>query len=256
MPDYTVQTMYFGAFTKTLNVEAADVAEACQKAVAAANAGEGQWRAVGDDCLPTFVEAVAEGADADLAGRTETVPAAYDETSVMRSAYDTGREYVLMIQTRDPGLYNGPRLTCHDTLDNAMADLAKWVAEEVEAQDQRYLSPMTRAAWDRTYKPGIRKALADGDVAKAADRWFEYDAPADNRRWNIYHPDLGNDLGHKAPTLPAAEPAPHPALEEIARLLCPGGDADGAVDGADFIDQITRVLEKYGVDKTRYAATA
>lgn len=64
MKRYTVQCGYAGYFANTVVVEAETLESALEKAVETANADADGWRSL-DHCGPTFVRAVAEGADAD-----------------------------------------------------------------------------------------------------------------------------------------------------------------------------------------------
>ena len=64
MKRYTVQCGYAGYFANTVVVEAQTLEAALEKAVETANADGDGWRSL-DHCGPTFVQAAAEGADAD-----------------------------------------------------------------------------------------------------------------------------------------------------------------------------------------------
>jgi hypothetical protein len=46
------------------------------------------------------------------------------------------------------------------------------------------------------------------------------------------------------------------AVEEIVKLLSPGGDPDGEVNGGDFIDDVTAELERNGFVKSGEYAPA
>lgn len=77
---FTVQCGYATWYAITVIVEAQTVADACERAIEAANEQDG-WRSI-DDCGPTFIECLAEGDDIDLwAQETPTldVPNAYAE---------------------------------------------------------------------------------------------------------------------------------------------------------------------------------
>ena len=64
MKRYTVQCGYAGYFANTVVVEAQTLEAALEKAVETANAAGDGWRSL-DHCGPTFVQAAAEGANAD-----------------------------------------------------------------------------------------------------------------------------------------------------------------------------------------------
>ena len=64
MKHWTVQCCYAGRFANTVVVEAETLEAALEKAVETANADSDGWRSI-DHCGPTFVQAAAEGADAD-----------------------------------------------------------------------------------------------------------------------------------------------------------------------------------------------
>ena len=86
---FTVQCGFASYFSNTVVVEAADVDAACRLAVEIANQSDG-WKAI-DHCGPTFVDAVAEGEDADpwmIRGSVLPVPAelAEQDGSSLRSA--------------------------------------------------------------------------------------------------------------------------------------------------------------------------
>ena len=63
MPFFTVQCSFASYDTKTVVVEAETVEQALDRAIVAANEGDG-WSSL-DVCGDTFVDAVAEGQDAD-----------------------------------------------------------------------------------------------------------------------------------------------------------------------------------------------
>ncbi|MGF1611290.1 MAG: hypothetical protein ACFCUQ_17945 [Kiloniellales bacterium] len=63
MTTYTVQCGYAAYYANTVQVEAESLEAALEQAIEKAN-DDPHWRAL-DHCGPTFVDAVAEGADAD-----------------------------------------------------------------------------------------------------------------------------------------------------------------------------------------------
>jgi hypothetical protein len=63
MKKWTVQCGFAAYYANTVTVEADMLAEALEKAIVKANESDG-WKPL-DDCGPTFVDAVAEGDDAD-----------------------------------------------------------------------------------------------------------------------------------------------------------------------------------------------
>src|SRR3546814_16113140 len=63
MTTYTVQCSYAAYHANTVEVEAESLDAALERAIERAN-GDPHWKAL-DHCGPTFVDAVAEGADAD-----------------------------------------------------------------------------------------------------------------------------------------------------------------------------------------------
>ena len=63
MPFFTVQCSFASYDTKTVVVEAGSIEEALDRAIVAANEGDG-WSSL-DVCGDSFVDAVAEGQDAD-----------------------------------------------------------------------------------------------------------------------------------------------------------------------------------------------
>lgn len=63
MTTWTVQCGYAAYYTNTVTVEADTLDDALDKAIAAAN-DDPSWKSL-DHCGPTFIDAVAEGADAD-----------------------------------------------------------------------------------------------------------------------------------------------------------------------------------------------
>ena len=64
MKRYTVQCGYAGCFANTVVAEAETLEAALEKAVETADADADGWRSL-DHCGPTFVQAAAEGADAN-----------------------------------------------------------------------------------------------------------------------------------------------------------------------------------------------
>jgi hypothetical protein len=60
---FTVQCVCAAWLSNTITVEAADIDDACRRAIEATNQ-DSAWRSTGA-CGPTFVDAVAEGADVD-----------------------------------------------------------------------------------------------------------------------------------------------------------------------------------------------
>ena len=64
MKNWTVQCGYAGYFANTVAVEAETLEAALEKAVETANDDADGWRSL-DHCGPTFVQAAAEGIDAD-----------------------------------------------------------------------------------------------------------------------------------------------------------------------------------------------
>lgn len=63
MKKWTVQCGFAAYYANTVTVEADTLAEALERAIVTANESDG-WKPF-DDCGPTFVDAVAEGDDAD-----------------------------------------------------------------------------------------------------------------------------------------------------------------------------------------------
>ena len=63
-PPWTVQVGYNAHHCNTVTVEAATLAEALEKAIAAANEDSAGWRST-DHCSDSFVDACCEGAGAD-----------------------------------------------------------------------------------------------------------------------------------------------------------------------------------------------
>lgn len=87
---FTVQCGFAAYCANTVVVEAVDAGEACRLAIEAANQSDG-WKSV-DHCGPTFVEALAEGQDADpwtMTGSVLPVPAEFAEPDgpVLRAAF-------------------------------------------------------------------------------------------------------------------------------------------------------------------------
>ena len=76
---FTVQCGYNAHFANTVTVDAATLEEALEKAIQAAN-NDDAWRST-DDCGPSYVDAVCEGADADpwAADTALTVPERFTE---------------------------------------------------------------------------------------------------------------------------------------------------------------------------------
>ena len=64
MKSWTVQCGYAGYFANTVAVKAETLEDALEKAIETADADADGWRSL-DHCSPTFVDAAAEGADAD-----------------------------------------------------------------------------------------------------------------------------------------------------------------------------------------------
>ncbi len=60
---FTVQCVCAAWLSNTITVQASDIDDACRRAIEAANQ-DSAWRSTGA-CSPTFVDAVAEGADVD-----------------------------------------------------------------------------------------------------------------------------------------------------------------------------------------------
>lgn len=81
MPKYTIQLAYCVPYLRTEVVEADSDAEACDKAIEAANKSD-QWKAA-DDCGPTFVDLAVRGEHEDPWDAPEddpvTVPAKFGE---------------------------------------------------------------------------------------------------------------------------------------------------------------------------------
>lgn len=63
MKRWTVQCTYAAYYSNTVMVEADTIEQACEQAIAQANE-DPCWKLL-DDCGPTFVDAMAEGGDAD-----------------------------------------------------------------------------------------------------------------------------------------------------------------------------------------------
>lgn len=63
MKKWTVQCGFAAYYANTVTVEAATLDEALEQAIVTANESDG-WKSL-DDCGPSFVDAVAEGDDAD-----------------------------------------------------------------------------------------------------------------------------------------------------------------------------------------------
>ena len=63
MKSWTVQCGYAAYYANTVTVEADTLEEALERAIDAAES-DSSWKSI-DYCGPTFVDAVAEGADAD-----------------------------------------------------------------------------------------------------------------------------------------------------------------------------------------------
>jgi hypothetical protein len=73
MKTWTVQCGYAAYYANTVTVEAETLDQALDKAIEAAN-DDPCWKTL-DDCGPTFIDAVAEGADADpWAGLHSAIP--------------------------------------------------------------------------------------------------------------------------------------------------------------------------------------
>lgn len=73
MTAYTVQCGYAAYYANTVQVEAESLHAALERAIETAN-DDPLWRVL-DHCGPTFVDAVAEGADADpWSGLASTLP--------------------------------------------------------------------------------------------------------------------------------------------------------------------------------------
>lgn len=79
---FTVQCVCAAWLSNTTTVQASDIEDACRRAIEAANQ-DSAWRSTGA-CGPTFVDAVAEGEDADswqLAASHLPVPPRFAEDS-------------------------------------------------------------------------------------------------------------------------------------------------------------------------------
>ena len=63
MTEWTVQCGYAAYYANIVTVEADTLDDALDKAIAAAN-DDPSWKSL-DHCSPTFIDAIAEGADAD-----------------------------------------------------------------------------------------------------------------------------------------------------------------------------------------------
>ncbi|MEQ8827570.1 MAG: hypothetical protein RIC82_07335, partial [Parvibaculum sp.] len=63
MKKWTVQCGFAAYYANTVTVEADTLAEALERAIVAANESDG-WKPL-DDCGPTFIDAAAEGDEAD-----------------------------------------------------------------------------------------------------------------------------------------------------------------------------------------------
>src|SRR3546814_596293 len=95
MTTYTVQCSYAAYHANTVEVEAESLDAALERAIERAN-GDPHWKAL-DHCGPTFVDAVAEGADADPwsgFGSALPIPARFPEAGEPPTVTEIGRAHV------------------------------------------------------------------------------------------------------------------------------------------------------------------